>query len=182
MLKVSAGQSRADYVLIAAVVGIVCTAAVGFLHPQTQNSLSLQANGVSSGAAVQGSGSATLREAGPFVTDKYNSILNRAPDHGGYAAWVNLYDTLSATEKPLGTTADTERALLRGFFYSLEYNTVTGDPPATTLQKMFEQCFGRAPSEAETAHWLPIVSSNITTALEGLMATPEFDARRRFSL
>jgi len=106
-----------------------------------------------------------------IITDCYNTMLNRAPDGGGFAYWKQRLD--------IGMTPQT---LLAGFVHSKEFTGIASkygvDRGTITLTnpldknyertyfvyRLYQNCLGRTPDLNGEAYWCDMLDNGLTGA------------------
>src|SRR5262245_24563367 len=106
------------------------------------------------------------------VTVLYRTLLGRAPDPTGLAAWV---DVLRQGRLQLA---------LRGFIPSAEFRALlpdrtNGAAVDAVITRFYTEILGRAPEPTGRTAWVNFVlaTSSLETAAVGFLASPEFETR-----
>jgi hypothetical protein len=79
------------------------------------------------------------------VDNAFHTLLNRYPDSGELAAWVNRLPGSGSTTGTLGTT------MVAAIAGTAEFYTAAGDSPSAFMSKLYGDLLSRSPSSAELA-------------------------------
>jgi hypothetical protein len=79
------------------------------------------------------------------VDNAFHTLLNRYPDSGELAAWVNQLPGSGSTTGTLGTS------MVAAIAATSEFYTAAGDSPSAFMSKLYADLLSRAPSSAELA-------------------------------